>query len=309
MGRGDETIVLVDWGTTNFRAYLLDSKGQCVGQKATSQGIAQIRGDFESILTANIGPWLARHPKSRVILSGMIGSQIGWKDTPYIDCPTSVADYGRHCLRVHEYNSGNCWIVPGVRWVSNDGAVDVMRGEELQIIGASHLMSEERTALFCCPGTHTKWVSLESGSIRKISTSMTGELYSLLSSDSILAKSIDTHAGIDDDAFRAGVLYSHRSGGLLNHLFSVRTQFLSGNHGKAYGASYLSGLLIGHEIQGFLGSHGARMDNPCRVIGSSSLCELYQKAMGYFSMNSTIVRDKSASTAGAKLIVQTLESQ
>lgn len=300
--------VLVDWGTTNFRAYLLDDAGKCIAEKSAPCGISQINGNFESILNNHIGDWLESNKELTVVLAGMIGSQIGWKNTPYINCPAPVKDFGQYGVQVTEFNNGNCFIIPGMKQSTPNGKIDVMRGEELQVVGASFLATVDEDNLYCCPGTHTKWVTVEDGEITSISTAMTGELFALLCNQSILANSIDTSV-LDNAAFMKGIKFSEQSGGLLNHIFSVRTQFVTGKQDTSAGAGFLSGILIGHEIRDIIESNSTNLTGMCHIIGSSSLSTLYQTALNYFGISSALISDKEASIAGANSLIKMLKDK
>ncbi|MBL4629941.1 MAG: 2-dehydro-3-deoxygalactonokinase [Paraglaciecola sp.] len=307
-------LAAVDWGTSNSRAYLIDEHGKCLDSLSNGDGVLNSKGKFESILMQHIGHWLNSSGSVTVILFGMIGSQVGWVETPYIECPVDIKNYAKHCIQLTAFNKGNCWIVPGVKWTSYDGVIDVMRGEELQVIGAYLLNNENENeknkdeGLFCCPGTHNKWVSVKKGQIDHILTAMTGEVYSLLGKHSILSHSVNETTEWDEDAFISGLEYSQRTGGLLNHLFSVRTSYISGKHSQNEGSSYLSGLLIGHEIQSvmtsksYINSHS----NPHRtselaitIIGSSGLCQVYSTALTYFNMPNKSVSAQSSVVTGS----------
>merc|ERR1740129_1914956 len=85
--------------------------------------------------------------------------------------------------------------------------------------------------------------------------------------------------GDDDccwDAFQAGLRRSGREGGLLHHLFTCRTEGLAGAFGPRSLPSYLSGVLIGHEIREIMAS-GASMSD-LTIVGSSALTERYRRA-------------------------------
>ena len=77
-------------------------------------------------------------------------------------------------------------IVPGVSYVG-DGRADVMRGEEVQLLGAVAAGMVDPMALVCHPGTHNKWATLRHGQIDRFRTVMTGELFNLLKEHSILS--------------------------------------------------------------------------------------------------------------------------
>ncbi|UWX04487.1 2-dehydro-3-deoxygalactonokinase [Pseudoxanthomonas sp. NC8] len=153
---------------------------------------------------------------------------------------------------------------------------DVMRGEETQIAGLLDALGPG-THTVCLPGTHSKWVRVDEGAIVRISTAMTGELYALLRAHSILGRGMpDGEQALDADAFDAGLECSRDpTGGLLHDLFGVRTATLFGRFTPPALSSYLSGLLIGHELQAAL----AGMSAPVHLVGNQALVERYAHAL------------------------------
>ena len=81
---------------------------------------------------------------------------------------------------------GSAAIVPGRRLVDGERA-DVMRGEEVQILGAVGSGRHSGRRLVCHPGTHNKWIDVRGGQIHEFRTVMTGEMFNLLRAQSILA--------------------------------------------------------------------------------------------------------------------------
>jgi 2-dehydro-3-deoxygalactonokinase len=77
----------------------------------------------------------------------------------------------------------------------------------------------------------------------------------------------------DAAAFEDGVRRSADAGGLLHHLFGVRTRGLLGELAEATSASYLSGILIGHEIRS---AH--RGQSQVHVLCGAQLAEIYSRA-------------------------------
>ena len=80
-------------------------------------------------------------------------------------------------------------------------------------------------------------------------TFMTGELYALLSQHSILARTLDTSAPLDEAAFLQGVTQADNGQGLLHNAFGARTLALFDRMPARELASYLSGILIGEELR------------------------------------------------------------
>lgn len=306
----DHHLVAVDWGTTNFRAYLIDEQGVCLDSLSNNNGVLKSKDKFESILLQHIGSWLNDNGTTTVILFGMIGSQVGWVDTPYMECPVDIKTYGKNCIPLAHFNQGNCWIVPGVKWTADDGVIDVMRGEELQVIGAYLLNNTNDDGLFCCPGTHNKWVSVNNGQINNILTAMTGEIYSLLGKHSILAHSVNESTLWNEENFISGLEYSQRSGGLLNHLFSVRTNYIIKRLNQNEGSPYLSGLLIGHEIQSIItAEYYKNSEVPITIIGSSQLCQAYSTALTYFNVPNKFVSAQTSVVTGSYSLFNMIRKQ
>ena len=250
-------MIAIDWGTTSFRAYRLDARGAILETRCAPKGILSVStGGFAAVLDEQIRGWNERP----VVMSGMIGSRQGWREAPYVPCP---AGFDEIAAALREVRKG-VWVVPGVSCRDDAGVPDVMRGEETQVLGA------ERDGLFCLPGTHSKWVEVRGGRIERFSSAMTGEVYAVLKSHSILGRMME-EGKPDTGAFRHGVERSGERGGLLHHLFGVRTKGLMGELDAGASPSYLSGLLIGHEIR-------AVQPRSFMVLGESRLAELYSAA-------------------------------
>ena len=251
-------MIAIDWGTTSFRAYRLDAKGAVVDARSAPKGILSVApGGFPGLLEAQIGDWLGDGP---IVMSGMVGSRQGWMEAPYVPCPAGLDEIAS---ALREACSG-VWIVPGVSCRDESGVPDMMRGEETQVLGA------ERDGLICLPGTHSKWVEVRNGRIERFSTYMTGEVYAVLKQHSLLGRMM-AEGKPEERAFREGIARSAEPGGLLHHLFGVRTLGLMGELDAAGSASYLSGILIGHELRA---SRASRI----LLIGEPALAERYQRA-------------------------------
>lgn len=244
-GMNDTRRILgIDWGTSNRRAYLMDAAGACIDSRADDQGLLAAGPDFGASLAALLAD-MQIDPGVPVVASGMIGSAQGWKETPYLDAGVPLDDLPRHLVRVHGGGAGrDCLLVPGYRGRDEAGRVDVMRGEEMQLLGAVAL--GRRDGWFVLPGTHSKWVRLEDGAIRHVSTFMTGEWFATLGKQGTLAPLMK---GADDDgAFAAGVDEARGRTVLTRALFGVRARAVTGEMPAAQVRSFVSGLLIGAEL-------------------------------------------------------------
>ncbi|MFI4988149.1 MAG: 2-dehydro-3-deoxygalactonokinase, partial [Alphaproteobacteria bacterium] len=275
----------LDWGTSSLRAFLVAADGSILARASAPHGILNVPGqDFAGTFEAIAGPWLARHPALPALASGMIGSRQGWREVPYAQAPAGLAELARGLVSVAGRAGHRLAIVPGVAYRAAAAPPDVMRGEETQILGSLVADSGGRQ-LFVLPGTHSKWALVEDGRIVWFATFMTGELYAVLKAHSILGRLM---AGDADDAasFRRGLAQaaeaSAAAGGLLHKLFSARSLALFDELPAAGVASYLSGLLIGHELGEALASLAERLAAPpgiVRVIGEPALARLYRTAL------------------------------
>lgn len=239
-------MLAIDWGTSSFRAYRLDSAGRIVDSRSAPKGILAVEGGkFAEALEMEIGDWL-RAGEAPVVMSGMIGSRQGWAEAAYAECPAGFDEIAG-ALKEVRWDGRRAWIVPGVTCRDEAGVRDVMRGEEVQILGTlDQLGSGEHW--FCLPGTHSKWTYVRDGRIERFWTHMTGETFAVLKGYSILGRMM---SGEEQDmaAFAEGVSRSGQPGGLLHHLFGVRARGLFGDLDDRSSASYLSGILIGHELR------------------------------------------------------------
>ena len=265
----------VDWGTSSFRAYRIGPNGQVLDKASAHSGIMFVEnGRFADVLRRTIQPWV-NGGERRVLLSGMIGSRRGWVEAPYAHCPAGAADLASATIPV-TYDGAEVRIIPGVT-TEDAGVPEVMRGEEAQIIGALAEFGDSGVA--CMPGSHSKWVKIEGGRITGFSTYMTGESFAALSGHTILGRMMKVDAPADPEALRQGLARSGDAGGLLRHLFGVRTLGLFDRLSDTSAASYLSGLLLGHEVRAALAAH--ENAGPVVLIGDPKLCGLYADAIAF----------------------------
>ena len=260
----------IDWGTTRFRAFRLDAAGGVTERRAAERGILQIpTGNFSAVLGEQVGDWLAAGER-HVLLAGMIGSRQGWRETAYLPCPAGAAELAAGLVPV-EFAGADLRIVPGLSAFDGSGIPEVMRGEETEIAGAIEDLPE--AALVALPGSHAKWVRVAGGRIAGFETHLTGEAFAALRAHTILGRMMREGPFVAE-AFRRGVARSAESGGLLHHLFGVRTLGLAGILNEGEASSYLSGLMIGHEIREAMGAA-----ERVYLIGATDLCGYYAEAI------------------------------
>ena len=267
MTRWAEGFIAVDWGTTNRRAYLIGEDGSCGREFEDGRGILSVgRGEFEAAVR-EVRERLGEKP---MLLAGMVGSNRGWIEAPYVPCPASMDQLVAKLVRPGDREA----IVPGVCDDLKDRA-DVMRGEEVQLLGGVAAGLVDPDTLVCHPGTHNKWVTLRRGKIESFRTVMTGELFSILKEHSILADLLGGKVALGE-AFSAGVQLGLSSQDLPAELFTVRARVLLGKAKKEDAASFASGLLIGTDVRiGLSYPTSAQIT----VVGKPELTGLYAAAI------------------------------
>ena len=269
-------LIAVDWGTTNFRAYLADAEGLVLAETESPSGILNIKNrGFAEVLKAEVGSWIKAHGPLTVVMSGMIGSRQGWVEAPYVRCPAGAREIAAALTTFAVDGIGTVHLVPGLDHVPEGEPPDVLRGEEAQIIGAIAEMPEQ-DAIFVHPGTHSKWVTVTGSVIAGFATYMTGEVYGALKGHTILGR-LMTNDKANGAGFLQGVEAARRggraSGHLLHQLFSVRTLGLFELLPPEELSDYLSGLLIGAEI-----TAAAQPGQTITIFGSAELTARYGTA-------------------------------
>jgi 2-dehydro-3-deoxygalactonokinase len=205
----------------------------------------------------------------------MVGSAQGWHELPYLDATVPLTQLREHLFAVPDAPRGiDCRIVPGLCWRGEGAQVDVMRGEETQLLGA--VASGFTDGVFVLPGTHSKWVSLRSGCIEHFSTYLSGELFALLSQQGTLAP-LMREPRDDDAAFAAG-LQAAADAALSHALFECRARVVSGAMAAASARDHLSGILIGSEWHDALRRFPAARRGPVQVIGTPELAQRHRRA-------------------------------
>ena len=281
---GQGAFIAIDWGTTNRRLYVVAPDGRVVARTHDDRGVLSMRADG---YPAELAAIRATHGELPILAAGMVGSTRGWHDVPYVAAPAALASLAAGVARL----DGNVAIVPGISRLDADRA-DVMRGEELQVFGATAAALAPADALFCQPGTHNKWIVVEGGTIVDFTTAMTGELFALLRGHGILAGMLDG-AVADGPAFRDGLARGRR-GDLPAALFEVRASVLLGARAAADAASYASGILIGADVA----AHTDLADRDIYLLGSGTLADLYAIAIVDAGARPIMIDSESAFVAG-----------
>lgn len=282
--------VAVDWGTTNRRAYLIEN-GDVVSTERDDRGIVAVgEGGFE----AEVAALRARYDSAPMLLAGMVGSNRGWVDAGYVPAPAGLDELAAKVVRPQ----ADIAVVPGVSRVGQRRG-DVMRGEEVQLLGAVAAGLAPGNALLCQPGTHCKWAWMAEGAIADFVTAMTGEMFALLRNHALIGREMAGEPG-DDAAFLEGVADSRR-GDLLGSLFGVRPASLLKLRPQAEASSYVSGLLIGSDCHAHVQAGEA-----VYLLADGMIGALYVRAIAAVGATAHRIDSQSAFIAGITRIQERL---
>jgi len=271
--------IAVDWGTSNLRAWSMNADGQPLGSASTDKGMGKlVRADFPAALI-EIATQLGVDPQASipVLVCGMAGARQGWLEAPYLEVPADLRALAGAAVRPDMPQSRlDVSILPGI--CQHRGGENVMRGEETQLLGLASL-NPGYGGLVCMPGTHSKWARLDGTRIDRFTTAMTGEMFEVLKTHSVLRHSLGgtlDGAGRDEGFSEGAADGLEAPQDLLGKLFRVRAASLIAGRQPDWCAGYLSGLLIGTEIAAQSKEIGGE---PVPLIGSTVLCNLYAQVL------------------------------
>jgi len=276
----------VDWGTTNFRLRLVErSSTRIISELLSSTGIKDLYlkwqkegGDkefiFLSFLKQQIDLLQKNIPEDiEIVISGMASSSIGIHELPYAALPFCINGNG---LNVEEFKHP---LFPfGYKLISGVCSdSDVMRGEEVQVVGLAKRVSLNGKNIFILPGTHSKHLTCENEKVTDFNTFMTGEMFHAIAEHTLLKDSIENLPPSHEDftAFDEGILRNNTGLSLMNDLFKIRSSDLLGSRTPKQNCFYLSGLLIGEELSSLKSLSFDRII----LCAGGNLVELYIRAL------------------------------
>ncbi len=246
-----------DWGTSNFRLRLVKTKDLTVeAEHKTNHGVKLLHQKFllqteldqveffKAYLANQIKELAAYDKATLVVTAGMASSNIGMKELEYGTIPFSEEGTGLIFKSIPFQKNLDILLISGVK--SDSG---MMRGEEVQAIGLATYLKAYESGILILPGTHSKHIEYTSRAFTSLKSYMTGELFDVLTTKSILSNSVRSVAWNNSNkaAFIEGVEIGAKEQ-LSANLFSIRAQHLLQNSCKEDNFFRLSGMLIGEEL-------------------------------------------------------------
>jgi 2-dehydro-3-deoxygalactonokinase len=295
--------VAVDWGTSSFRLWLVDRAGNVLGERRSAEGMmAAGKPGFATVLQSHLDA-VGAAPGLPVVVCGMAGARGGWVEAGYVDTPARLASILKHAVTVPGQDR-DIRILPGIAQRDRK-APDVMRGEETQLLGALGMDAAD-DAVVCMPGTHSKWVRVSGGTVEHFATFMTGELFDVVSRETILSHAVTgADAAEDIDALKSAVTAAFETPAFAaNLLFQVRSGQLLYGGTPSSAREKISGTLIGLELAA--GLTGEIPRTGITLVASGRLQMLYQLAFETVSVPVRSIGAEDAVRRGLSMAAQSI---
>jgi 2-dehydro-3-deoxygalactonokinase len=277
---------VVDWGTSSFRLWTLSRDGVVLGERRSGEGLTAVKpGNFETVLEDHLAA-LGVDEDVPVMMCGMVGSRSGWVEADYLDAPVQLAKIADRVTKVPARRRVR--ILPGIAQ-RDRGHPDVLRGEETQLLA---LVQTRRSGLACLPGTHSKWVALKDGTVERFATFMTGELFQLLRTASVIGPALQGADVVDPQspAFADGIAAALKTPEQSSNLFfELRANWLLNGAAPGNTLARLSGLLIGIELAGAERRFGDLGGSA--LIAAHPAASLYSHALDVAGVSSVTLHD------------------
>lgn len=282
--------VAVDWGTSSLRIWSLSADGDILDRFSGSLGMSGLAPhDFERVLETQLKR-MSVGPEIPAVICGMAGAAQGWFEAPYVSAPTALSQLGSRAVQVPG-TQRQVHILPGIKQLS---PANVMRGEETQLLGLL-TKQPELDAVVCLPGTHSKWVEVRNGCVERFTTCMTGEIFGLLSEQSVLKHSL-VDEGWDTQAFNDTLIETIEAPEhFANALFSLRADRLLSGLSSAKARARLSGLLVGIELAA---TRTYWEHKQVILLGDTELCSHYADALTLQSVAVELADSEATTLAG-----------
>ncbi len=281
--KNSEYFISCDWGTSNFRIRLVEANTLEVIEECTSnQGIKTLYQQFllqteynqtdffKNYLSSQIARLNNWSKAKLVVIAGMASSNIGMLELAYANVPISSSGDGVKYELIPFQKNLEILLISGVK-----DSLGMMRGEEIQAIGLAKQLKSHQSGVLILPGTHSKHIDYEGDTFTSFKSFMTGELFELFSSKSILSNSVEACAWskLRKPAFEMGLAIGF-NGKMNENLFSIRAKHLLQNENLKNNFFMLSGMLIGDEL-----SYLQSTDQNVFLAAEQPFFELYQLAL------------------------------
>ena len=202
--------ITIDGGTTNTRCLIWDQEARVIASCKCNIGArngamehgndtlkVQLKHNLEQVLTSSGHSW---RDVEYILACGMITCSSGLYELPHLSTPAGLKELseGIQTILLPEVSPVPIHFIPGVKNHVNHldfesiDQMDMMRGEETESMALLRLHHTGSPMLLILPGSHNKYISVDEQSrITGCMTSMSGEILSSLTQNTILAASVN----------------------------------------------------------------------------------------------------------------------
>jgi 2-dehydro-3-deoxygalactonokinase len=256
----------VDSGTTNSRVWLMRDF-EVVAKSLVPAGVRNtaidgdnrvlMQGIQEAIRELRKGLPRESQPEA-VIAAGMITSDLGLHEVKHIQGPAGVQELaaGIETRRFDEMADLLFHFVPGIRsgpaaaYLENVNDIDIMRGEETEVMGALDAFHLKGPLLYIHLGSHTKLIQVDgSQRVSGGASTLAGELLHSIHQQTILRSSLPESPELvfHEDFFNRGWEACQRIG-FTRALYLVRIFDLNSKFSKEHLFAFLLGAILHEEF-------------------------------------------------------------
>jgi 2-dehydro-3-deoxygalactonokinase len=193
-----------------------------------------------------------------VIAAGMITSNLGLYELKHGQAPVGIGELAFKIEKkvFPEIVDLPFFFVPGVRsgptgpTLDDLNTVDIIRGEETEVLGALHGLQLRGPLLYIHLGSHTKLIKVdESNRIEGSRSTLAGELLQAVRDHTILKDSLpyEFDAQLSSESLDYGWKYA-REYGFFRALYLIRVLQLNSSYSREYALSLLLGAILSEEF-------------------------------------------------------------
>jgi 2-dehydro-3-deoxygalactonokinase len=311
-------------GTTNTRVWLtrgdevLARASKLVGVRDTAHTGSRATIDTAlKVMIADVRNQVPTFQGKCVIAAGMISSQLGLKDLPYVPAPAGIRDIseGSRWFEFPEITDLPILLVPGVRCgpetvdLDSIDELDVMRGEETLCLGLIALRLVSPPCVVMNLGSHWKAIQINvDEKIQASRTSLSGELVHPVKMHTVLASSLPKNAPaeITQRWLEAGIDEQRRSG-LSRAMFCVRLLELAGEGTPDERFSFLLGGLISTDLDALVDRGMIGHNTQITICGNPTIADAWRRVLSGNSIGSHVLCSEEIEKAflsGLRFILQ-----
>ena len=328
-------VITIDTGTTNTRTFLWDENRKLISLAKSEVGVRNtaIDGNNERLKKAvhDCLEEILEKGKvtydqvSKVMASGMITSNVGLVEVPHVFAPAGLEDLAAQAksILLEDVCPLPILFIPGVKnhvetvTHENFEEMDIMRGEEVECMAILDSYPKGNPYMLILPGSHTKFIAVSAdGKIAGCLTSITGELLSAITHNTIIADAVDrqfvSEETYEKEMMLKGFATSYKVG-IGRACFSARVMNMFAEKDKSKLANYILGVALASDIQSIKNSGALAADPEMTVLvsGKSPLRDAIVDILeydGYFKHAEEFVPDSELplSAAGAYLVADAM---